>query len=312
METHKEKSESFDAGKFAERITLELTNSCNLRCTFCPRHCMAKHQGFLDVELAKRLIDEMANYSPVSVVPFFRGEPLLHPGWPKLLAYMKKKGLGPLQLTTNATLMDEEAARKLIEIEVDFISFSMDTLDSSRYEAARRGANYSVVVANIMMLLAMKEKMGSRYPEVQISAIDIPEYRQGMDDFVAFWRSKVDRVRVYIEHSQDGHPGSIAEALPYFEKRLPCRKVFTDMVILWDGEVALCNHDWTREKGQQIGTVTESSIAEIWNSERYREIREMHHEGNLADEPLCEHCDHWKMYYLPEGYLGRLYKREIA
>lgn len=299
-----------EAGMFPERITLELTNSCNLRCVFCPRRVMAKHQGFLDTEFALRLIDEMADHKPVSVVPFFRGEPLLHPAWVEILASLKEKGLGPLQLTTNATLMDENAARKLVELEVDFVSFSMDTLDQGRYEAARRGANYQQVVANIMALIAMKKKMGSRYPEVQISAIDIPDYRQGMDDFVEFWRPQVDRVRIYIEHSQDGHPGSIAEPLPDFESRLPCRKVFTDMVLLWDGEVALCNHDWTREKGQRIGTVAESSIAEVWQSARYQEIRDLHRDGIMDDEPLCKHCDHWKMYYLPDGYLGRLYKRE--
>lgn len=300
----------FETCHFPERVTLELTNSCNLNCVFCPRRVMAKHLGFLDIDLAKRLIDEMAEHLPVSVVPFFRGEPLLHPNWDEILLYMKQRGLGPIQLTTNATLMDEEVAGKLIDIGVDFVSFSLDTLDVEKYENARQGANYSQVTENISRLLQMKSHVGKKYPEIQISAIDIPQYRDGMNDFVKFWQPKVDRVRIYIEHSQDGHPGSIAEPLPEFDKRLPCRKVFTDMVILWDGEVALCNHDWTREKGQRIGIVAENSIAEVWLSNRYQEIRTLHQNGSVDDEPLCKHCDHWKMYFLPDGYLGRLYQRE--
>lgn len=271
---------------------------------------MAKHQGFLATGLAQKLIDEAADHLPVTVVPFFRGEPLLHPKWEEILFYIKRKGVGPVQLTTNASLLDARAAQKIIDLEVDFISFSLDTLDATKYEKARRGAKYAKVKKNIMDLIALKKATGSRYPEIQVSAIDIPEYRAGMDDFVSYWLPKVDRVRVYIEHSRDGHPGSIAEDLPDFAKRLPCRKVFSDMVILWDGEIALCNHDWTREKKQRIGNVSNESIASIWQSARYNDIRTMHREGDVRTESLCRHCDHWKMYYLPDGYLGRLYTKD--
>ena len=301
--------EKLTVPSFPERITLELTNKCNLNCVFCPRKVMAEHQGVLDVDLAKRVIDEAAGFLPVAVVPFFRGESLLHPEWDKILSYMKQNGLGPVQMTSNVTLMDEDAAARIIDLQVDVISFSLDTLDGEQYEQARRGARYEDVMGNIFKLLELKAKSGKELPKIQVSAINIPQYREGMQDFVDFWLPKVDRVRIYIEHSQDGHPGSIADPLPHFEKRLPCRKVFTDMVILWDGEVALCNHDWTRDKEVRIGTVRENSVAEVWQSPRYQEIRAMHHQGSVDNEPLCKHCDHWKMYYLPDGYLGRLYER---
>ena len=271
---------------------------------------MAKHMGFLDVALAERLLEEMTENAPLSVVPFFRGEPLLHPKWYDILFSIKKRGLGPIQLTTNATLMGEEEAQRLIDLEIDFISFSLDTLDSQKYERARKGADYRKVITNIERLIRLKEKTQSKFPEIQVSAIDTQDYREGIDSFVQYWQQRVDRVRIYIEHSQDGHPGSIAHQLPEFDKRLPCKKVFTDMVILWDGEVALCNHDWTREKNNRIGNVVESSISTVWKSERYEKIRLMHRQGDVSAEPLCEHCDHWKMYYIPEGFLGKLYCRE--
>lgn len=271
---------------------------------------MAKHMGFLDVALAERLLEEIAENAPVSVVPFFRGEPLLHPKWYDILHSIKKRGLGPIQLTTNATLMGKEEAQRLIDLEVDFISFSLDTLDSQKYERARKGADYRKVITNIERLIRLKEKAQGKFPEIQVSAIDTQVYREGIDSFIQYWQQRVDRVRIYIEHSQDGHPGSIAHQLPEFDKRLPCKKVFTDMVILWDGEVALCNHDWTREKNNRIGNVVESSISTVWKSERYEKIRLMHRQGDVSAESLCEHCDHWKMYYIPEGFLGRLYTRD--
>lgn len=262
----------------------------------------------MDTGLAKTLIEEMARNLPVTLVPFFRGEPLLHPDWKEIIAYAKAKGVGPIQITTNATLMDRQIAETILDLELDFISFSLDSIYPDIYEKNRRGAKYNQVLSNILRLLELKAKRGCRLPEVQVSAVDTPQHHLGLDSFVSFWQDKVDRVRIYIEHSQDGHPGSIAAPLPQFDYRQPCHKVFTDMVVYWDGTVAVCNHDWTREKSHFIGNVREGGIAANWQSKRYQDLRIFHKKGQLNDEPPCDFCDHWKMYYLPDGYLGKIYE----
>ncbi len=297
-----------EAGLFPGRITLELTNYCNLNCSFCPRKLMEKHQGYMDTGLAKRLIDEMSGYLPVSLVPFFRGESLLHPDWVEILEYAKSRGVGPIQLTSNGMRLDQEASRKILDLEIDFISFSLDTVDSEIYEQTRRGSQYEKVVQNILQFVELKQKKGGRLPQVQVSSVATELHRPGMEAFVAFWRPLVDRVRIYIEHSQDGHPGSITEPLPPFPRRLSCWKPYTDMIIYWDGQVALCNHDWTRDMAQALGNVARQSIAEVWNSPVYESIREVHRSGKVSSLPPCDHCDHWKMFYLEPGYLGEMYE----
>ena len=301
-----------EAGEFPRRVTIELTNTCNYNCIFCPRKLMKKHQGFLGFGLAKKLIDEISRHLPVTVVPFFRGEPLLHPRCFDILKMLKDSGAGPIQLTTNGSLLDKTAAEKILDIGVDFISFSLDTTDPELYERTRRSACFQKVLDNVLAFIELKESKGAAFPEIQVSTIETPLHKPGINDFVKFWQPKVDRVRVYVEHSRDGNPGSISQELPQFEKRLPCKKVFTDLVIYWDGQVALCNHDWTRQEPHLIANVNDNSIREIWNSARYEEIRNCHREGNFTQEPLCEHCDHWKMFYLPDDCLGKVYtKQEI-
>jgi MoaA/NifB/PqqE/SkfB family radical SAM enzyme len=297
-----------EAGQFPGRITLELTNHCNLNCTFCPRKLMEKHQGYMDTGLAKRLIDEMAEYLPVSLVPFFRGESLLHPDWAEILEYAKSRGVGPIQLTSNGMRLGQEASRKILDLEIDFISFSLDTVDPEIYEQTRRGSQYEKVVQNILQFVELKQQKEGGLPQVQVSSVATELHRPGMEDFVAFWRPLVDRVRVYIEHSQDGHPGSIAEFLPPFPRRLPCWKPYTDMIVYWDGQVALCNHDWTRNTAQALGNVAQQSIAKVWNSPAYENVREVHRLGDVSSLPPCDHCDHWKMFYLEPGYLGELHE----
>lgn len=270
---------------------------------------MEKNLGFMDFSLAKKLIDEIAEHLPVTLVPFFRGEPLLHPNWYEILSYAKKQGVGPLQFTTNATRMNEEVARAIVDMQLDFISFSLDTVDAELYQQTRRGAKYEAVRDNILYLLKLIDKQGKSLPEVQVSAVDTPLHHEKLDEFVSYWRPRVDRVRIYIEHSQDGHPGSIATSLPFFESRLPCHKLFTDMVIYWNGDVALCNHDWNRAEDDFLGNVDKQGIAEVWTSKKYKILRSLHLNGDVQGVYPCNNCDHWKMYYIEGGYLGKVYNK---
>lgn len=301
-----------EAGKFPERITIELTNQCNLNCSFCPRHLVQMEKGDMSETLFRKIIDEAAEHLPVTVVLFFRGESLLNSRIANYIHYAKAKGIGPIQLASNALLLTEEMGVKLIEAGLDFISFSLDTNDEEVYKASRENGDLATSKRNILNFIEQcktaKEK-GLKVPDIQVSTVDIEEYRNGQTEFVNFWRKHADRVRVYIEHSGDGNLGSIADPeLLAGSRRRPCRKVYSDMIVYWNGDVALCNHDWDNK--MELGNVAKQSITDIWQGERYRSIRQMHEETVFEKEIACEKCDHWKMYYLEDGFLGKVYEKE--
>lgn len=301
----------YNSGSFPGRITIELTNRCNLACSFCPRHLVDVNLGNMEPDLFRKVVDEAANYLPVCLVLFFRGESLLHPQLPEMINYAKSKGLGPVQLASNGVALTEELSERLLDSGLDFISFSLDTLDSDIYSNTRKNGDLQKTIINVINFVNRCEerrKKGLFSPEIQVSTVDVPDYRAGQKKFIDFWRSYADKVRVYIEHSSDGNLGSIQKNLP-FERdiRNPCKKVFTDIVIYWDGKIALCNHDWDNKI--ELGNVGEQSIFEIWNSPAYQGIRKMHNENDFSAGITCLNCDHWQMYYLPEGYLGRVYSK---
>lgn len=278
----------------------------------CPRQRIEKVSGMMDLNLYKKIISEVKNYLPVTFVPFFRGESLLHPNFLEIIKIAKDAGLGPIQFTTNAMLLDREISEGLITIGLDFISFSLDVLGKEAYEATRINGNYEKVIDNIETFLKLKKKKKSKIPEVQISTVETEATKNHIHDFVSYWRRKVDRVRIYPEHSSNGEFGSLKERYnsSKFDKRLPCKKVFTDMVIYWNGDAAVCNHDWDRK--EHIGNVAKSTIKEIWHSDKYNQIRQMHIKGDLSGDPACKGCDHWIMYYIPGRMVGRLYKAESS
>lgn len=294
--------------EFPERITVELTPICNLSCVMCPRHEVGEG-GYMASGLFEKIVDEISEHPGISFVPFFRGESLMHPQFFDLLRYAKGKGISPIQLTSNGTILTESISRKLLELEIDFLSFSMDSNNNAAYESIR-GFDLDRVRKNVERFLELKQELGYESPQIQISAVETKEAKPYMDEFVAYWQQRVNRVRVYTEHSQDGEYGRLQEEISSFSKRLPCKKPMTEMVIYWDGSVALCNHDWNRK--EFLGDINKQSIEQVWNGSPYNEVRARHLENRCDEDPSCKGCDHWKVSYLESGMIGRLYEKDAS
>jgi radical SAM protein with 4Fe4S-binding SPASM domain len=262
--------------------------------------------------LFNKIIDEAAHYLPITVTLFFRGESLLHDHFPQFIAYAKERGMGPIQLASNGLVLDEAIGEKILDAGLDFISFSLDTCDDDVYRRTRQHGSLQTSTDNVLRFIRkcqIRRSQGLSVPEIQVSTVDVPDYREGQERFIAFWRQYADKVRVYIEHSTDNNFGSISQELPLDNAvRKPCKKLMTDMVIYWDGTVALCNHDWGN--AGYLGNVNKQSIESIWKSDAYQKVRVMHQQGIFPDSMVCGKCDHWQMFYLADGFLGKVYCKE--
>lgn len=294
---------------FPNRVTVELTNDCNVSCVFCNRQKISMDIGYIEDKLFYKIIDEMARHLPVKLVPFFRGEPLMHPQLIPFIKYAKQKGVGPIQMASNALLLDDQMQDKLIEAGIDYLSFSLDTVDPKVYEHSRMFGNLEISSNHVKSMgLKCKErkKKGLPAPTIQVSTINIEEYLPKQKEFIEEWLPYVDVVRVYEQHDEKGRlvDPQIRKSLDVFEERKPCRKVFTDMIIYWDGRMALCNYDWNEQR--KIGNANTMTLQEAWDSEEYENVRKMHL-CNQFDRGICADCHHWKIDYTENGFIGTSY-----
>ena len=294
---------------FPNRVTVELTNDCNVSCVFCNRQKISMDIGYIEDKLFYKIIDEMARHLPVKLVPFFRCEPLMHPQLIPFLQYAKQKGVGSIQMASNALLLDDEMQDRLIEAGIDYLSFSLDTVDPKVYERSRMFGNLEISSNHVKSMgLKCKErkKKGLPAPTIQVSTINIEEYLPKQKEFIEEWLPYVDVVRVYEQHDEKGRlvDPQIRKSLDIFEERKPCRKVFTDMIIYWDGRMALCNYDWNEQRN--IGNANTMTLQEAWDSEEYENVRKMHL-CNQFDRGICADCHHWKIDYTENGFIGTSY-----
>lgn len=299
---------------FPNRVTVELTNDCNVSCTFCNRQKIAMDIGYMEENLFYKIIDEMADHLPIKLVPFFRGEPLMHPQIIKFIRYAKSKGIGPIQMASNALLLDEKMQDALIETGIDYLSFSLDTIDPQIYKCSRLLGDLNISSRNVeSMGLKCRErkKKGLPVPTLQVSTINIEEYIPGQKAFIERWLPYVDVVRVYEQHDEKGQLADpkVRAKLDLFYERKPCRKVFTDMIVYWDGRLALCNYDWDEQR--DIGNVNTMTLQEAWDAKEYELIRNMHI-CNQFDEGICAECHHWKIDYTEGGFIGTSYHADEA
>jgi radical SAM protein with 4Fe4S-binding SPASM domain len=67
-----------------------------------------------------------------------------------------------------------------------------------------------------------------------------------------------------------------------------CMKPFEDMVIYWDGQVGLCNHDWNNST--KLGNVIFSIIQDVWQGIEYRTVRLLHENNKRCNVHTCQSC----------------------
>jgi Fe-coproporphyrin III synthase len=106
-------------------VVYNCTSRCNLRCL----HCYAASDSTrCDAELstaqAKKLMTDVLEVN-APVLLFSGGEPLLRPDLFELMAEAKKIGLRTV-ISTNGTLIDGDAAKKLAEANVSYVGISID------------------------------------------------------------------------------------------------------------------------------------------------------------------------------------------
>lgn len=266
-----------------KRIEIELSSACNLHCVYCPRHFLKNISSFIDYNLFKRIIDELEPYPETILVLHRRGESLLHPKFSECLDYVKGKFCN-IQLATNGTLLDKEISKKIIE-SISFISFSLDVPEE--FNRMRTPADYEAVEAKIHQFITLNEGRIT----TQISMVRTSETPTvNMERFKQIWSGKVDRIRIYEEHSADGSFGSLKNKR---SERVPCAMPFYEILIFADGRVGRCNHDWN---GDPLGCLKDTTIRELWNSKKYEYLREQHRILKLTD-PVCRSCDSWYPIY---------------
>ena len=143
-------------------VVWSVTRSCNLKCM----HCYAnsenkKYEGELDTQEALQLIDQMAEMK-VPVILFSGGEPLARPDIFQLAEYAIGKGIR-ITFSTNGTLIDETAARRIKELGVGYVGISLDGIGEVHDYFRNRTGAFELAMRGVRNCISQGQKVGLRF-----------------------------------------------------------------------------------------------------------------------------------------------------
>jgi len=116
-----------DRMKRFKKIYIEITNICNLQCSFCPR--TKREKRFITTSEFSRVLDEIKEFTDY-IYFHVKGEPLLHPNIEELLNISHNKGF-KVNITTNGTLISKVQEKLIGSPSLRQINISLHSFDGN-------------------------------------------------------------------------------------------------------------------------------------------------------------------------------------
>ncbi len=273
-------------GALPVEYIVETTAKCNIYCPMCPRETHRQPKEDMEDAAFTRLV-EGASRSAEHMMLIGLGEPLLDPKIFDRIHFCEQHGVSTL-LSTNGTLLDEQASRRLLSTPMAHITLSMDSMDKATYEFYRKGAKFERVRDNFLRFCQLKQELGAKV-QVVVQMVRMERNQNEVADFIRFWSAVpgVDAVRVKEDETDLMRPdaGHAPE-----DWRHPCHYLWRGpMYVKHSGDVYPCCQSYMLD-GAPVGNVQRQSIGEIFDSPAMRELRRLHVEGRGAQIEMCAKC----------------------
>ena len=265
------------------RVYVEITNICNMNCSFCHGHSRPPRQ--MTEEEYARVLRQLKGKTQY-LYHHLMGEPLVHPLLPKFIQMACEAGFRPM-LTTNGTLLDRRGDDLLIP-GLHKVNISLHSFEGDRQE------DHESYIQKIVDFAEKANPLGIK--------ISLRLWNKGFDEgrndtvletlqmyFPLPWTENTRGYRIrdglFIEWGDRfAWPDQSA---PDHGDSLACRGLLDHFGILSDGTVVPCCLD--SDGIINLGNVFEEELTDILASPRARAIPEGFRRRK-AVEDLCRRC----------------------
>jgi MoaA/NifB/PqqE/SkfB family radical SAM enzyme len=177
-------------------LYLEVTNRCNLLCTTCPRtYVELEPPADMSWELFRRIVDQVPEVS--RAVMHGVGEPMLVRNLPRMVRYLKDRGVYVL-FNTNGTVLNEKNGRALVDAGLDELRVSLDASNAKSYLKVRGKDYFNRILKNVKAFRAMQEREGHARPRVSAWLTGLKETVEELPAFVRI-AAEIGVKEVYLQ-----------------------------------------------------------------------------------------------------------------
>lgn len=270
--------------KMFKKIYVEITNNCNLNCSFCSP--VKKTKRFMTISEFEHILKEVESKTDY-IYLHVKGEPLLHPNLIDFLKLAEKYNL-KVNLTTNGTLFPKLVDKLKVCKALHKINFSLHCeQDNPNYlneifESVKKLPEETIIIYRLWTL-----KDGNLDKKSTTIVEKIKMYyklsKETVNKIISDKNIKISP-RIYVDKDNefiwpDETNGNESTGF--------CMALKTQIAILCDGTVVPCCLD--SNGCIELGNIYHQSLDEIINGDKFKSLKKSFQERKIT-EKLCLNC----------------------
>lgn len=279
------------------KINIEISNICNLQCSFCPE--VIRTKKMMDLDLFESIIQQVAPLTD-QVCLHLMGDPLVHPKLKEMIEICTQNQ-APVFFVTNAVLLKETQSELLLSSIIRQVNFSLHSFfdnfpnrDPSDYLKRVFQFTEKAFVQRPDLYINYRlwnlDGVHNSSSKNQVMLDRISDYFQFSNDFdieIKKQKSLKIKNRLYLHFDTEFIWPSLD--LPTLGHQGTCYGLKTHFGIHADGTVVPCCLD--KEAAIPLGNVAQQSVLEIIDSPRAQSILHGFRNRKLIEE-LCQKCQY--------------------
>lgn len=293
-----------------KKAVIEVCGSCNYKCKMCP-HAFegGREKSFkrmMNFQMFVNLLDQLLDSEVEEIYLEGSGEPTMNKHLAKFVEEGSKRGF-KMSFITNGSRFAGDYMKSIVDAGLHFARISVTGYNRQKYAEWMSEDNLDLVIKHANEAIEYISNVGSTATIGSYSLIidnnnteyEVEQYRKNFIDQVPGIKASIWRM-----HNWSGVYGDVTWRMQ--NKKRSCGRPFSPDLIVRaggndgkQGAVVPCCMVLGQDSKAVLGHLSEQTVEEIWNGEKYEELRTAHREHRFDDIPYCKNCD--MLYESPEA-----------
>ncbi len=286
------------------KISIEINNSCNHKCFFCPNPTMTRTRAIMEPELVYRIMQDAYDNGIREISFYSTGEPFLNKDLPDYIEQAKRMGFDYVYLSTNGGQPVSKRLMAALEAGLDSLKFSVNAGDRETYALVHGEDDFEGVVANIERCAEYRRtknpklKLFVSFVETDISRHTLTKLKERVghlvDEIISYPFIVIGTpLQRRVEKDGTERPfvgyGDVDKRIPLNRRRttLPCYQLWSYLNVTLEGYLSACCSDFNADL--VVGNLRQHSLMEAWHSNEFQALRQQHIDKRIKGT-LCEGC----------------------
>jgi radical SAM protein with 4Fe4S-binding SPASM domain len=278
------------------KVYIEISNVCNLKCSFCPQTYLQRESDFMKADFFESLVKQVSPKVYLLCLHVM-GEPLNHPQLPEFIKICEKLEQA-VSIVTNGVQLNERNVQALLNATVHQINFSLQSFGDNFPQSSNK--DYLKKIFNFIRLVLEKRSdmhinlrlwnSGHDQKTIDENSGIIAEIAKFLDlDFaeIAKLSLKGHRIKgnIFLNLAERFEWPELDG--PLVAERGYCVALKNQFAILVDGTVVPCCFD--REGVIDLGSCRKMSLDDILADDRAQNLRKGFQQSRIVED-LCKRC----------------------